>query len=251
MSCNKSLSLVVAFGISIGGALQAVQAATPSMSVALAGMPVAPTTSASHVVANGAITNATRGSALFSPTTSQAQAPQPGSGAATNVARDDNGLTLQEIDQMARRKVAQNLRGSDVSMSAPKSGVSLSTPAPASKPAGTLAPAFTTPQLRARTQPVTFIGAYSDGSGQHVLYDYRGAVYPARVGEKLLNGWVARKVNGLVVTVAEGRKTWTESMSTAGQETQAVTGQAVPLADLASPLPPGFAPGSLATMIGR
>jgi hypothetical protein len=250
MSCSKSLFLAVAFGISTGGGLQVAQAATPSMTAALAGTSATPAVAASHAAAAGPVANATGASGPSGATSAAAPAPAPGSGVVASTAHDDASLSLRDIDQMARGKVAQYLRGGEAPASAPKAGVSLSTPAPVARPTATFSP--TLGQPRAHIQTVTFVGGFSDAMGQHVLYEYRGAVYPARLGEKLLNGAVARKVDGLFVTVSQGGRTWTESMSPGAQESQS-TGSIMtgPLADLASPLPPGFAPGAQTIPLGR
>jgi hypothetical protein len=96
---------------------------------------------------------------------------------------------------------------------------------------------------------VRFVGAFSDMSGPSVLYEYRNASYPAHVGAKLLNGWTVTRVDGFVVTVAEGTgkgtRTWTETISggTPAQDTQqpAVIGMAGRgLPDLSGPLPPSM-----------
>ncbi|MEK6291469.1 MAG: hypothetical protein V4793_08785 [Paraburkholderia tropica] len=162
------------------------------------------------------------------------------SAAGTSVAAavGDTHLTLHDIDELARSKLTRALRGDG---DAPASGasVTLKTPVPAA-PAPAPAPVVQQFVPRERTTPVTFVGAYSDSAGQHVLYQFNGAVYPARVGEKLLNGWVARRVDGLSVVVAHGKHTWSVPMSGGAQESTGstfVAGSA--LGDLSSPLPPG------------
>ncbi len=50
-------------------------------------------------------------------------------------------------------------------------------------------------------------------TGSNVLYEFRGAVYPAHVGVKLLNGWTVSKVDGYLVSVSSGKRTWTEPIS--------------------------------------
>jgi hypothetical protein len=250
MSCSKSLFLAVAFGISTGSVLQVAQAATPSMTAALAGTSATPAVAASHAAAAGPVANATGASGPSGATSAAAPAPAPGSGVVASTAHDDASLSLRDIDQMARGKVAQYLRGGEAPASAPKAAVSLSTPAPVARQTATFTPTLSQP--RAHIQTVTFVGGFSDTMGQHVLYEYRGAVYPARLGEKLLNGAVARKVDGLFVTVSQGGRTWTESMSPGAQESQPSAGTMTgPLADLASPLPPGFAPGAQTIPLGR
>ncbi|WP_434667673.1 hypothetical protein P5W99_35935 [Paraburkholderia sp. A3BS-1L] len=251
MSCSKSLFLAVAFGISTGSVLQVAQAATPSMTAALAGTSARLGVAASHAAAAGPVANVTGASGPSGATSSAAPAaPEPGSGVVASAAHDDASLSLRDIDQMARGKVAQYLRGSEAPASAPKAGVSRSTPAPVARQTATFTPTLSQP--RAHIQTVTFVGGFSDAMGQHVLYEYKGAVYPARLGEKLLNGAVARKVDRLFVTVSQGGRTWTESMSPGAQESQSTgSTMAGPLADLASPLPPGFAPGAQTIPLGR
>ncbi|MFP3708512.1 hypothetical protein SB783_31320 [Paraburkholderia sp. SIMBA_009] len=152
------------------------------------------------------------------------------------------------MDELARGRITRALRG-DGDAPASSAAVTLKTPVPAaSAPAPVVQPFVP----RERTTPVTFVGAYSDSGGQHVLYQYNGAVYPARVGEKLLNGWVARRVDGLSVTVAQGKHTWSVPMSAGAQETTGssfVAGSA--LGDLSSPLPQGVNMAQPISSFGR
>ncbi|MCP3724683.1 hypothetical protein M3I53_16380 [Paraburkholderia sp. CNPSo 3272] len=184
-----------------------------------------------------------------SPQTSASGAAASTSGpASVPGATGDTHLTLRDIDDLARSKLTRALRG-DGDAPASSAAVTLKTPAPVeSAPAVVVRPYVP----RARTSPVTFVGAFADGSGQHVLYDYNGAVYPARLGEKLLNGWIARRVDGLSVTVADGKRTWSVPMSGNSQESSAstfVTGAA--LGDLSSPLPPGVNMAQPVSSFGR
>jgi hypothetical protein len=157
-------------------------------------------------------------------------------------------LTLRDIDDLARSKLTRALRG-DGDAPASSAAVTLKTSVPSeSAPAVAVRPFVP----HTRTQDVSFVGAYTDGSGQHVLYEYHEAVYPARVGEKLLNGWVARRVDGLSVTVAEGKRTWSVPMSSTAPErsnSTFMTGSA--LGDLSSPLPPGVSMAQPVLSFGR
>jgi hypothetical protein len=162
-------------------------------------------------------------------------------------------LTVEDVDQLSQAKIVQDLTGgapkpaaaaAPQTPTAPVAAVPASAPAPVQKPVRYVAP----------VTPVTFVGAYRDDhGGSFVLYDYSDSVYSARVGEKLLNGWTARKVNGFLVTVEEGAgrhpRTWTEPIRAvtppvavaapaayAGNSLQA-------LRDLGSPLPPGMVSG--------
>jgi hypothetical protein len=97
---------------------------------------------------------------------------------------------------------------------------------------------------RQRAEAVRFVGAFSDMSGPSVLYEFRGASYPAHVGTKLLNGWIVKRVEGFVVTVAEGRQTWTETISggtsSGSDNQQPATPIARALNALGGPLPPSI-----------
>lgn len=218
MSCNKPLAVAAVLGLALGTAFGPAFAATaPSLDEAMASSRPA---SAKPVAA--------------APTSTPAPAPAS-TPTASAVQGDSAHLTLGEIDQLARSKVVSALRGTHdagapAAARAPGGADGLP-PTAAGKP-----PAF---RPRAHTDPVNFVGAFSDAQGQHVLYQYKGAVYPARVGEKLLNGWVARRFDGQTVTVAQGRRTWTVAMS--GDATAITTpGTALLLGDLASPLPVGM-----------
>lgn len=230
MSCNKPLAVAAVLGLALGTAFGPAFAATaPSLDEAMA---LSRPASAKPVAA----------APTASPTSTPAPAPAPAPAStptASAVQGDSAHLTLGEIDQLARSKVASALRGTH-DAGAPAAarapgGADGSPPTAAGNP-----PAF---RPRAHTDPVNFVGAFSDAQGQHVLYQYKGAVYPARVGEKLLNGWIARRFDGQTVTVAQGRRTWTVAMS--GDATAITTpamtpGTAPLLGDLASPLPVGM-----------
>ncbi|ADG20620.1 hypothetical protein [Paraburkholderia atlantica] len=148
-------------------------------------------------------------------------------------------LSIDEIDQITRSKIARQLAGD----SGPQgSAVTLNTPAPATAPVS--APVTRPITASARVEPVRFVGAFSDVSGQSVLYEYRSASYPAHVGAKLLNGWTVKRVDGFVVTVGDGKRTWTETISGGTTSTsdnpQQSGGPTRTLSDLGGPLPSSF-----------
>jgi hypothetical protein len=266
MSSTKSRHLAVPFGIALLAGVAAAHAAnvaTPSFAAAIAPAPSSTPASTgaapvahpvahaeshpvSHpethpVVASPTIAPAASTAATASRVTDEAA--QTGAIAAASVpvvtaVAGDTHLTLHDIDELARSKLTRALRG-DGDTPASGATVTLKTPVPAG-PAPVPAPVVQPFVPRERTTPVTFVGAYSDSAGQHVLYQFNGAVYPARVGEKLLNGWVARRVDGLSVVVAQGKHTWSVPMSGGAPESTGstfVAGSA--LGDLSSPLPPG------------
>ncbi|MBN3754308.1 hypothetical protein G3N95_15250 [Paraburkholderia sp. Tr-20389] len=156
---------------------------------------------------------------------------------------DEKHLTLGDIDGLARQNLVNSMRKTDGAQ-APAQGVSLNgslaTPlanpvaAPvvipkASKPSSPPAP---------RAAPVTFVGAYSDMTGAHVLYDYQGGVYSAARGERLINGWVVTRVDGYHISVSEGKRTWTEVISTTSASLPMLDVPAVrAITDLGGPLP--------------
>ena len=247
MSSNKSLRLALALA---AFAAHTASAATPSFESAIAHAP-APASVAAPQVSHPAVAPATTAKTAVqaSPQTSASGAAASTSGpASVPGATGETRLTLRDIDDLARSKLTRALRG-DGDALASSAAVTLKTPAPVeSAPAVVVRPYVP----RARTSPVTFVGAYADGSGQHVLYDYNGAVYPARLGEKLLNGWTARRVDGLSVTVADGKRTWSVAMSSNAQDSSSstlMTGAA--LGDLSSPLPPGVSMAQPVSSFGR
>lgn len=154
-------------------------------------------------------------------------------------------LTLDDIDQLSRDKVVRNLKG-DGERAAQGTGVSnLSLPVPG--PVGAAAKPVVVPAVRAEparhAERVSFLGAYRDGSGMHVLYEFRNAIYPALVGSDLLNGWKVTKVDGYLVTVSEGKgKPWTEPIAGSGAIPDSSSSPALrALSDLGGPLPPSAA----------
>ncbi|WP_321936233.1 hypothetical protein [Paraburkholderia sp. J8-2] len=253
MLCNKSLRLAVPRAVTVGVALLApalaAHAAAPSFSAAIAPA-AAVATSSPHSAAVPA--------ALVATATTQAPASRQAAGNASAASAvvsssmptttGETHLTLRDIDDLARSKLTRTLRGDG---DAPASGaaVTLKTPAPVDNAPAVVVRPYVPP---VRTSAVSFVGAYTESSGQHVLYEYNGAVYPARVGEKLLNGWVARRVDGLSVTVAEGKRTWSVPMSSnapASSNSTLITGSA--LGDLSSPLPPGVSMAQPVSSFGR
>lgn len=159
-------------------------------------------------------------------------------------------LTVEDVDQLSQAKIVQDLTGGDPKpVAAPHAAA-----VPASAPVAPAAPAQKPVRYVAPVIPVTFVGAYRDDQGgSFVLYEYSDSVYSARVGEKLLNGWTARKVNGFLVTIEDGAgkhpRTWTETIRAmaspltasapagfAGNSLQAIQ-------DLGRPLPPAMVNG--------
>ncbi|REG45405.1 hypothetical protein B0G80_9000 [Paraburkholderia sp. BL6669N2] len=160
----------------------------------------------------------------------------------------ESRLSIEDVDRIARSSIARQLAGNG---SALPGGVALNGAAPAAAPANAPAPPVNSKPapVRSRAEPVRFVGAFSDVSGQSVLYEYRNASYPAHVGARLLNGWTVKRVDGFVVTVADGAgkgaRTWTETISggTPAQDAQqsGASGLAVGgLPDLSGPLPPSL-----------
>lgn len=265
MSCSKRLPAAAVIGLTLGVAwLRAAAASTPSFDAVVSQAPatsvIVPSASSAaalsgHQVSSRKTATAKAAAVMASP---PAQSPAPAASAAngesagsssaasTPLASDGTHLTLGEIDRLARNRVASSLRGAEgasqpVAVTAP---VKPAAALPSVRPGpSTLVPGYAP---RARTEPVSFFGAYTDSGGQHVLYQYNDAVYDARVGEKLLNGWTARAVTGQVVTVAQGRHTWSVAMkgdavtpapvATPGM----VSGGAPLLGDLSRPLPPAM-----------
>jgi hypothetical protein len=130
---------------------------------------------------------------------------------------DEKHLTLDDIDGLARQNLVNSMRKTDGAQP-PSGGVALSTPIVASPAATAATTTVVVKPKRAeapvrRAVPVSFVGAYSDASGAHVLYEYQGGVYTAGRGEKLLNGWIVTHIDGYRVTVAEGKRTWLDVIS--------------------------------------
>ncbi|OLL27749.1 hypothetical protein BTH42_31590 [Burkholderia sp. SRS-W-2-2016] len=152
---------------------------------------------------------------------------------------DSPHLTLDDIDQLSRDKVVRQLRGTGEGAAATGT-VSLSAPAPTAPDASpppkvAPKPAATT---RPRAEPATFVGAYTDPTGGYVLYELGGGIYSAHLGKKLLNGWVAQKVDGYLVTVAEGRHVWSEPIRSEAVAGMSSSPALQAITDLGGPLPP-------------
>jgi len=175
---------------------------------------------------------------------SQSAAPQAAPVVGASVPGESH-LSIDDADKVTRSQLLRQLVGG-ANVGAPTANPALVVPQPTPAVA---APIPTPAPARARAEPVRFVGAFSDMSGPSVLYEYRNASYPAHVGAKLLNGWTVTRVDGFVVTVAEGTgkgaRMWTETISggTPAQDTQqpAVIGMAGRgLPDLSGPLPPSM-----------
>ena len=161
---------------------------------------------------------------------------------ATAVRAESPHLTLDDIDQLSRNKVVKSLTDNPEGgqqTAAPTSPEAASTPAAPPAPAPTSELRHEAFRQRSRSEPVTFVGAWKDDAGASVLYEFEGAVYSARVGTKLLNGWTARKVDGFLVTVADGHRTWSEPLRGGSVPASDTNGPLQALNDLSGPLPPG------------
>ncbi|WP_133062232.1 hypothetical protein [Paraburkholderia hospita] len=168
---------------------------------------------------------------------------------------DEKHLTLDDIDGLARQNLVNTMRKADGTQppaGAASVGVGLNAPlnSPAPAPDAQVAAASKPPKRQGPpprfSPPVSFVGAYSDMSGAHVLYDYQGGIYSAARGAKLLNGWVVTRVDGYHVTVSEGKRTWSEVIS-APDTGSGPTGDSAAVravTDLGGPLPAG-APGGV------
>lgn len=150
-------------------------------------------------------------------------------------------LSIDDIDQKIRAQVARQLSGDGDA----GKGVGLNAPAPVTPPAPPVRVFVPQqPPARARSESVKFVGAFNDATGSSVLYEFRGAYYPAHIGEKLLNGWRVSKISGFLVTVTEGDgkkpRTWTEPISggVASADPQDSNAPARTLNDLSGGLPP-------------
>lgn len=151
-------------------------------------------------------------------------------------------LTLDDIDGLARQNIVDSMRKSS-DASKPAAGVGLNAPlsaAPMQEVPAQKAPVQKPPAPVKRSTPVTFVGAFSDVSGSYVLYDYQGAIYPAKQGSKLLNGWVLGSVAGFVVNVSEGKRKWTEVIAAQAPAVSVDSPGVQAINDLSGPLPPAF-----------
>jgi len=93
---------------------------------------------------------------------------------------------------------------------------------------------------RVATEPVTFVGAYSEGGSASVLYQYNGAIYPGRAGVALLNGWIVESVSGFKVKVMYNGKTWEEPIVGGATALQTSNPELDAITSLSSPLPPAL-----------
>ncbi|MBB3261265.1 hypothetical protein [Paraburkholderia sp. WP4_3_2] len=272
MSCNKHPAAAALIGLVLGSVIgSACAATTPSLAGALtpgaqpSNHAQTGTVDLGHAAApSRAVGNAASGTTVAAqPAATQSPAAQPSSTQQPSTQQPSTQpqpdaatghLTLGELDNLARNKLASTLRGTP--------DVSAASAAAATKPviqdAAPRAQAPSAPVYvpRAHVDPVAFLGSYTDGLGQHVLYQYNGSVYPALIGEKLLNGWIARRVDGQMVTVSEGRATRHIAMS-GDAPVSSVIAQPSPfgggpslLGDLSQPLPRGMV-GSPIMQTGR
>jgi hypothetical protein len=151
-------------------------------------------------------------------------------------------LTLDDIDGLARQNIVDSMRKSN-DASKPAAGVGLNAPltgAPAPDTSAQKAPVQKPSPSLKRSIAVSFVGAYSDASGSYALYDYQGAIYPAKQGSKLLNGWVLGRVDGFVVNVSEGKRKWTEVIAAQAPVVSVDSSSVQAINDLSGPLPPAF-----------
>jgi hypothetical protein len=168
-------------------------------------------------------------------------------GLIAGVHAQEKHLTLDDIDGMARQNLVDSMRkGTAQTQSQSAPPMAAAAPPTAAPPvvASEPAPPPKRPVLKAAVSekqvvPVSFIGAYSDLSGSYVLYDFQGAIYPARQGAVLLNGWTVTHVDGYRVSVEYGKRKWTEVISTPVMVAHAVDVPSIQaINDLGSPLPP-------------
>ena len=163
------------------------------------------------------------------------------------VLAQESHLSLDDIDKLARQRLVDSMRKSEGGTGSP-GGVGLGSPLGTAAPAPVMASAPVAVKVERkpapvakRVIPVAFVGAYSDPSGAYVLYDYQGTTYTARQGARLLNGWTVASVNGFEVSLADGKRRWTDTIAApADVPVSVVDGPAIrAITDLGSPLPPG------------
>lgn len=149
-------------------------------------------------------------------------------------------LTLDDIDQLSRDKVVRQLKGTPEGAPGASASAPLSASLPPAPDASQVPKIVPKPAVivRSHAEPATFVGAYSDATGGYVLYEMGGGIYTAHVGKKLINGWVAQKVDGYQVTVAEGKHVWTETIRGEAAAASPSNPALQALNDLSSPLPP-------------
>jgi hypothetical protein len=156
----------------------------------------------------------------------------------------DKHLTLEDIDGIARQNLVDSMRKGAAQSQPTSTGLagglpSVATAPAASDPAPSLKkpPRFAAPPKN--VTPVSFVGAYSDMSGTYVLYDYQGAIYPARQGTTLINGWTVTRVDGYQVSVEYAKRKWTDVITAPVRAMPAFdTGPVRAVTDLGGPLPP-------------
>jgi hypothetical protein len=148
-------------------------------------------------------------------------------------------LTLDDIDQLSREKVVRQLKGTQEGALTSGSATPLSAPLPSAPDASQTPKVLPKPVIvKSRAEPATFVGAYSDATGGYVLYEMGGGIYTAHLGKKLMNGWIAQKVDGYLVTVAERKRVWTETIRSEAAAASTSNPALQALNDLSSPLPP-------------
>jgi hypothetical protein len=153
-------------------------------------------------------------------------------------------LTLDDIDGLARQNIVDSMRKAP-DAGKPPTNVGLNTsliatPAPAPETSAPKSPVRKPSPPVKRSIPVSFVGAYSDASGSYALYDYQGAIYPAKQGTTLLNGWVLGRVEGFVVTVSEGKRKLTEVIAAQAPAPTVDSPSLQAISDLGGPLPATF-----------
>ncbi|GAB6852601.1 hypothetical protein PXJ20_26965 [Paraburkholderia sp. A1RI_3L] len=259
MSSSKHLTAALGLGFALATlpSLNAFAAPTPSFDGAISAAPAVSSVKTAAATANaphGVSAAHTAASSISATQTAVARVASavPASQPASPVVApaSDTHLTLRDIDQLARNKVARALRDGDEPGAGAAAAAKAAPAARAETPPPV--PTFVAPAVvrTPRVDPVNFVGSFFDGAGAHVLYEYDGAVYPARLGEKLLNGWIVRKVDGLFVTVAQGKAIRTVAMRGSAPDSAAPAAGAGPVAvsgplrDLGAPLPTWIAPSA-------
>jgi hypothetical protein len=254
MSFNKHPAAIALAGLVLGSVIgSACAATTPSLAGALTPGAGESSNRASVGASEPARTPASSHAAVGSTASEPAGAAQPAQSSTQQTSPPQppqqpdtvtGHLSLGEIDNLARNKLASTLRGApEVSAASATAATKPMVPDAAPRVQAPSAPVYAP---RPHVDPVAFLDAYTDGLGQHVLYQYNGSVYPALIGEKLLNGWIARRVDGQMVTVSEGRTTRHIAMS-GDAPVSGVVAQSSPFAggpsllgDLSQPLPRGM-----------
>lgn len=153
-------------------------------------------------------------------------------------------LTLDDIDGLARQNIVDSMRKApDAAKQQTNVGLNASlnaNPTPAPDTAAPKAPVRKPSPPVKRSIPVSFVGAFSDASGSYVLYEYQEAIYPAKQGTTLLNGWVLGRVDGFLVNVSEGKRKWTEAIAAQAPAPIVNSPGIQAISDLSGPLPANF-----------